>query len=110
MRVRRRARHPLPRNLLQPRLHQPLQRAHAELAILKEREAKRGEALSLEPEPETAAEPEAEASPLAGWLAGLGLQEHLPLIENYVSDSSQMADLRRMLEVELEDEESGDTY
>ena len=57
-----------------------------------------------EPEPE----PEESEPELLPWLSSVGFEEHEELISNYVSESTALADLRRMLEVEQEDEEEED--
>eukprot|EP01045_Picozoa_sp_COSAG04_P002091 COSAG04_NODE_73_length_29016_cov_7.345472_25_plen_168_part_00 len=57
-----------------------------------------------EPEPE----PEESEPELLPWLSSVGFADHEELISNYVSESTALADLRRMLEVEQEDEEEED--
>ena len=56
------------------------------------------------PEPEPAPEPQG----LLPWLTGLGFAEHQATIGNYVSESTELADLRGMLTSEQEDDEEED--
>ena len=48
------------------------------------------------------------ASPLAEWLGPLGLSEHVGTVGSWVSTATPLKDLRRMLELEQEDEEEED--
>eukprot|EP01045_Picozoa_sp_COSAG04_P022192 COSAG04_NODE_2474_length_4061_cov_26.333173_1_plen_121_part_10 len=61
---------------------------------------------TAEPEPEP--EPSPEQQGLLGWLTAHGLEEHEDTIGNYVSESTELPDLRGMLVAEQEDEEEED--
>eukprot|EP01045_Picozoa_sp_COSAG04_P036105 COSAG04_NODE_8644_length_946_cov_2.242031_1_plen_176_part_01 len=62
-----------------------------------------------EPEPQPAPEPEGEQQPqLLPWLTKVGLADKFDVVSNYVSSSTALQDLMRMLEVEQEDEQEED--
>eukprot|EP01045_Picozoa_sp_COSAG04_P011391 COSAG04_NODE_733_length_10713_cov_8.864236_1_plen_257_part_10 len=58
----------------------------------------------VEPEPEPSPEPQG----LLPWLTALGMAQHEETVGNYVSESTELADLRGMLVSEQEDEEEED--